>query len=147
MYLGQAYNESYSKRRIRELTTNGYIRVYKVVHLAKKSFTCLLRWRGKYKSGVQTAKLIDDKEWISNSGDWGWYAFTDRRSAEIYADCPKNIVIECLAKPEWILDIGHDEYGCEKLRTIRLKKLCFPQFPKTKVTVKEFREALKKENV
>jgi hypothetical protein len=85
----------------------------------------------------------------------GFHAFCDLKSANNYklrlaiktfpyisvAVRNNEIVIKCLAKRSWVIDVGVDI----NTNTIRLTKLCFPKCPNKKVTVREFRNELKKE--
>lgn len=140
MCLGQELPPQSQEKIKREAKKRGYIRVYKTVLLRDgdkaKPRGFVAWWTHKsHKKGIQRAYGVETKT------EGGWHAFRSRRSAEksIYsASWRGKTIIECLALPEWIKNSG--KYY--SLKTILFTKLCFPEFPKRKVTIKEFKQYL-----
>ena len=123
------------KRAIRKITDrHGFIRVWKLVYDNGDRFVGEYYQRDGYESGINVAKESRD--------DWGFHAFRNEQSVKSWAGSSSKstrfTIIQCLALPEWIMDCGHYRH----LATIRFTKLCFPEYPKKKVTIKEFRKAL-----
>jgi len=118
---------------------NGYIRVWKVVNPTKGKYVPeaeINRILGLYKTGFNHARknALDEDELI--------HAFRNLTSARSWASAYQNI-IECLIEPGWIVAVG-DSYSDKTLTT---KAIVMPEFPKTKVTVREFRVAIKGKKV
>lgn len=113
---------------------NGYIKVYKSVfrYRYKKHYSALVfpkRYDGGLHHARQTARYEDQLI----------HAFRDKRSAKKWG----QMVVECLVKPAWIVAVGSD---CPE-KTLTTKAIVMPEFPRTKVTVKEFRAAVKGKKV
>lgn len=155
MCLGTPVSERQLSRIKKEAQKRGYIRIYKVVqlgtaHFAHPNYSYPLI---PYEYSVQEAKNL-------GNSDAGWHGFRNKKSAEQWLEDSKvmdlsEVTIECLAKPEWIIDAGiYKRPLCfpmsksmPAMETIRLTRLCFPKFPKTKVTVREFRKLCKSKNI
>jgi len=156
MCLGTPVSERQLSRIKKEAQKRGYIRIYKVVGVETDHFhPPLMPKPSYYKYGVQKAVNFN-----SVLLDAGWHGFRNKKSAEQWLEDSKvmdlsEVTIECLAKPEWIIDAGIYKRplpfpmskSMPAMETIRLTRLCFPKFPKTKVTVREFRKLCKSKNI
>lgn len=123
------------KRAIRRITDrHGFIRVWKLVFDDGDHFVGECYQRDGYEPGINIAE--------ESCNDWGFHAFRNEKSAKIWASAYSEplgfTIIQCLALPEWVVECGH----LNRLATIKFTKLCFPEYPKKKVTIKEFRKAL-----
>jgi len=152
MCLGKPVSERQLSRIKKEAQKRGYIRIYKVVGVKTDHFhPPLMPGPSYYKYGVQKAVNFNS---ILLQEDAGWHGFRNKKSAEQWIDL-SEVTIECLAKPEWIIDAGIYKTplcfpmskSMPAMETIRLTRLCFPKFPKTKVTVREFRKLCKSKNI
>jgi hypothetical protein len=108
----------------------GYIRIYKVVRKQGRHFSGMF-YRTFYKQFMKARNHGLDK---------GFHGFRTLESAERWWG--NKTIIECLAKPQWIMDCGITSSG---LATIKTSHLCFPKFPAEKIMVREFRALCKKE--
>ena len=134
MCLGIPYSKEEQDKIRKAAQKRGYIRVYKVVKSRRSRFIACCQ-QTKFKAGVQRAQGL--KSPYAHSA--GFHGFRDLESTRMWQN-ELEIIIQCLAKAEWIIDVGR--FGEEE--TIRLTHLCFPKFPNTKVTVKDFKEQYKK---
>lgn len=131
--LGQAALKRYQAKG-----KNGYIRVWKTVQRAKRWFRS--DCRGKtYKGGFYHATYAT---WV-NSDNCLIHAFRDKKSARTWTRSYEEVV-ECMVVPAWIMAIGSDH---NKRLTLTTKAIVMPEFPKTKVTVREFRAAVEGKKV
>ncbi len=117
----------------------GYIRVYKLVFCKNNQYTAIV-WSRTHGFGIQTS------EKIPGENEPGFHAYLTKNSAKNGGFCYDKI-IECLAKADWIIDVGTSHEETQKVKTVRLSKLCFPKFPNTKITVREFRQLCKQHGV
>lgn len=125
-------------KRYRAKGKNGYIRVWKVVIEQSGYYIALLQHnnsRKRYKKGLCHAyeKAKEENELI--------YACRDKKSARQWS----GTTIECLVKPEWVKAVGISFRN--RYLNLTTKAIVMPEFPKTKVTVREFREAIKGKKV
>lgn len=131
--------EPYKKRKQQEIKSaakrRGYVTVYKVVWKDQACFRSAV-FRDRHKPGIQKVRYLNEPE-------SGWHGFLDLKSAERYRRArlaPYTYkILRCKAKAEWIIDCGEKD----SMKTILLSRLCFPKFPDTRVTVREFRERCK----
>lgn len=127
-------------KRYRAKGKNGYIRVWKVVR--KSGYRYISIWIGHvYEKGFTHAhkKAQEEQRLI--------HAFRDESSAKNWASS-YELVIECMIRPSWITAVGISSglSGYNK-KTLTTKAIVMPEFPKTKVTVREFRAAVKGKKV
>lgn len=133
MCMGTLYSKKKQDKIRKAAQRRGYITVYKVAWKKRKwSYPPFYSEYGAYKKGIQKARSLYHRE-------GGWHGFLDLRSAKKYVSSI-DIILVCKAKASWIKDCGHSRGK----KTILLTHLCFPKFPDTKVTVKEFKEQYKK---
>lgn len=134
MCLGIQLTEGGQKKIINQAKKKGYIRVWKCVRLRPTYFGYWLASGRYYKKGIHRT--------IQRCMESGWHAFRDKKSARQWCIRDSDdIVIECLALPEWVKNIGNSN----GLQTILFTKLFFPEYPNRKAKVKDFRAAVKKE--
>ena len=114
-----------------EARKRGYIRVYKV---------CMKKYTGwyqgtKWKEGHCKARSLDYR-------DGGWYAYLTLKIARDYQEkfnlfCIHTHYIKtCYAKPSWIKRLGGDY---RNRRVGIFTHLCFPDWDKGDMTIREFR--------
>lgn len=126
-----------SKKKLQEYKDSGkkqgYIRVWKRVEEKRTCYQSLVQGR-RYKGGLCLSR---NDAWRS---DALIHAFR-RKSARQFGDDAfyKLAIIECLVKPEWIVTIS--SYA------LTTKAIVMPEYPKTKVTIREFRAAIKGKRV
>jgi hypothetical protein len=119
-------------KKFRAKGKNGYIRVWKAVKVDRKNYTGLIFTKA-YKGGLAKANIGSFRE------DQLIHAFRNKSSARYWS----NIVVECLVKPKWVLAVGN---AWPEL-TLTTKAIVMPKYPATKVTVREFRKAIKGKKV
>jgi len=114
-----------------EARKRGYIRVYKVCD-RKYTGWMVNKW---WKDGLQKAGNIKTK-------NGGWYAYLSLYQARRFRDCfnsglSSNYSIKvCYAKPSWIKRLGGD---WDNNRVGIFTHLCFPDWDKGDMTIREFR--------
>jgi hypothetical protein len=136
MCMGTPYSKEKQDKIRKAAQKRGYINVYKVAQKASYSFYAPMQ-DGLYTVGVQKAHNLE----LENGG---WHGFLDLKSAEKWK-IKDDVILVCKAKVKWIKNCGSSFWpNSRRLRTVLLTHLCFPKFPKTTVTVREFREQCKK---
>jgi len=116
-----------------EARKRGYIRVWKV---CKEKHTGW--YQGRYwDKGLHKAGSLDFE-------DGGWYVYLSHKSAkslnrEFRKYCELSIKV-CYAKPSWIKRLGGD---CFNRRVGIFTHLCFPDWDKGDMTIREFRAMCK----
>jgi hypothetical protein len=124
-----------SDKIIQKAKKRGYIRVWKVCYEKRTGWYRGGRWL----KGLRKAKNLRDK-------DGGWYAYLDKSSAEnirrryLRVYIPHSIKT-CYVKPSWIKRLGLDWYENE---VGIFTHLCFPDWDKGDMTIREFREMCRK---
>ena len=75
------------------------------------------------------------------------HAFRDKKSAKgwLYWSSNDCIIIEAIVRPAWVLAVGLDIEPI--MHTLTTKAIVMPKYPKRKVTVAEFRKAVKGKKV
>ncbi len=136
MCLGQKLSERSLQRYKAKGKKCGYIRVWKVVRNNKGrggyvSDWCAHRYMAGFNHADKQAFCEQDlihafKTATSYKGEW---------SLDSACEC----LIECLIKPEWLYALS----DC----ALTTKAIVMPAYPKRKVTVREFREAIKGKKV
>lgn len=119
----------------------GYIRVWKVVEKEKRRRRYSPEYypeMGRYIAGLNTARTDARLE------NHLIHAFRDRHSAEQWRGY-NQIIISTMVHPDWVKAIGKDDY--DKKLTLTTKAIVMPAYPKRRVTVAEFRKAIKGKKV
>ncbi|KKM24768.1 hypothetical protein LCGC14_1601730 [marine sediment metagenome] len=119
----------------------GYIRVWKTVEDNGQKFRPDFNPEYNYKlyaTGLNKAQggAFSEQELI--------HAFRDRASAQKWASSADTIVVSALVHPDWIKAIGKTY---NKKLTLTTKAIVMPEYPKRRVTVREFRAAIKGKKV
>ena len=119
----------------------GYIKVWKKVRDTGKRFI------PEYFSGGSLYKASGG---LTNARRYALsehnliHAFRDKKSAENWNKWnPTKVVIEVIVHPDWVKAIGN---AAPEL-TLTTKAIVMPAYPKRKVTVREFRAAIKGKKV
>ena len=145
MCLGQKLSDRSLARYKAKGKKRGYIRVWKVViDNGKKylpEFSSQRHGNRLYPAGLSHARknATSEQELI--------HAFRNKISPKrwTYGEYDK-IIIECVLYPEWVDSIGtYDWHGL--LETLSTKAIVMPAYPNRKVTVREFRAAVKGKKV
>lgn len=115
---------------------NGYIRAWKVVKKRCDYYESAFVGR-KYKTAFAHARrdASGEQQLI--------HAFRNKASANAWAWRHADVIVECLVKPKWVIGIGDSQPE----KTLTTKAIVMPEFPKTKVAVREFRKAIKDKKV
>ena len=113
-----------------EARKRGYIRVYKVCNKGRTGWHIGSKW----KKGLRRAMNIRKK-------DGGWYAYLNITSAwrvRNYWGKKHHFIKVCYAKSEWIKRIGKSHL--KKYNSVGIfTHLCFPDWEKGDMTIREFR--------
>ena len=116
----------------------GYIRVWKCVIKGPTHYRGYV-WERFYKKGFAHAKqrAVSEQQLI--------HAFRSQAAAKNYqrhdtSHWENVVVIQCIVKPQWVMAIGLTSL---KKKTLTTKAIVMPAYPKTRVTVAEFRAAIK----
>ena len=136
MCLGIPIPEAEKQAIIEAGKRRGYIRVWKVVSNMNGAYSSPYYHR-LHKSGIRRAYFGYP------GGNPGWHGFLDRQSVKEYYRPRRWVIIECLAKPEWLRSAGVKDSWCHTLKTATFTKLMFPEYPRRRVTVNEFKEAIR----
>ena len=138
MCLGQKLSDKSLQRYKAKSKKTGYIRVWKCVIEGLNCYRGYV-WERAYQKGFAHSKQN------ANSEQQLIHAFKCRTSARLYArkSCCL-VVIECLVKPQWIKVLGRTYDG---MKTLTTKAIVMPAPPEKKVTVAEFRAAIKSKKV
>ena len=139
MCLGQKLSDRSLARYKAKGKKTGYIIIFKTVNDRDGEFKPWYKNRFKYEDGLNCARKDADIE------DHLIHAFQDKESAELY--CTSEIVLECLVRPEWVKAIGGSDFCNGFVNTLTTKAIVMPAYPKRKVTVREFRAAIKGKKV
>ena len=134
MCLGTKLSDRSLQRYKAKGEKTGYIRVWKCVVKGPTRYRGYI-WERVYKKGFAHAKqrAVSEQELI--------HAFRSQASARRYIrETYGCVIIECLVKPQWVMAIGSTHSG---IKTLTTKAIVMPEYPKTKVTVAEFRAAIK----
>ncbi len=125
----------------------GYIRVWKCVDVEKtKPQRYMPEWPAQqkyntlYPAGFSHARrgATNEQELI--------HAFQNKLSAERWGE-GRRVIIEAMVKPEWITAIGENYEGGKREIALTTKAIVMPEYPKRRVTVREFRAAIKGKKV
>lgn len=130
MCMGIPISEADKEKLLKAARKRGYIRVWKVARLEPDRFRAPLRCC-TYKAGVRQSDSV------------GYHGFLSRKAARSYAisgGLIHEVVLQCLAKPEWLKTAGATQ---AEGPTATFTKLMFPEYPDRRVTVAEFRAAIK----
>lgn len=140
--MGAKLSKAAHTRYINVGKKKGYIRVWKTVIVrSEKYYQEYIVPHKAHKAGLNKAwaRAKEDNQFI--------HAFRNEKSAKNWCFSHKCIV-ECLINPKWIVAIG-DYYSLteKRLLTLTTRAIVMPVYPKTKVTVKEFRDAIKNKKI
>ena len=142
MCLGQKLSDRSLQRYKAEGKKCGYIRVWKVVRKIGRKYVPEMGWaRKKGKNLYMFGLNLAHKK--ANSEQQLIHAFRDYKSAVKWR-CYGETVVSLLVHPDWIKAIG--KTGNSKL-TLTAKAIVMPKSYNTKVTVREFRAAVKGKKV
>lgn len=115
---------------IAEARKRGYIRVWKVCQKKCTGWCQGTRW----KKGLRKAAHLKDR-------DGGWYAYLTLKDARNKTNMYSEYIKTCYVKPSWIKKLGEDWYG----RKVGIfTHLCFPDWKKGDMTIREFRAMARK---
>ncbi len=117
----------------------GYIRVWKTVIDTGSYYRGWWMSDHKYKKGLNHARKD------ATHADMLHHAFVDRNSANTWAS--EEVVLQCYVSLEWIKEIGKAQRNGKAMKTLTTKAIVMPAYPKRKVTVAEFRKAIKGKKV
>ena len=113
-----------------EAQRRGYIRVWKVCIKRETGWCFASHW----KKGLRESDYRSDY-------NAGWYAYLTLEDAESrMAGWSWHFIKACYAKPQWIKRLGRDE---GKRRVGIFTHLCFPDWDKGDMTIREFRAMCK----
>ena len=130
MYLGYELKPKQAAKIKAEARKRGYIRVWKVCE-EKCTGWCFSR---KWEEG------LCESEHLNDYAD-GWYAYLSLEEAESRMDgWVDHFIKVCYAKPQWIKRLGGDGEGQE---VGIFTHLCFPDWDKGDMTIREFRAMCK----
>lgn len=120
----------------------GYIRVWKVVVNTGQKFKPDWYPRGSLynaKGGLIRARTDawDEQSLI--------HAFRDEVSAKQWGS--GIVIVETMVHPDWVSAIGADSNYRPTMKTLTTKAIVMPKYPNRKVTVREFRAAIKGKKV
>lgn len=135
MCLGRKLSDSALRKYKAKGKKTGYIRVWKVV--TKKDDGYFPQYKHK------SVRFKGDLNKSQYDGMWeetAIHAFRDKKSAKKWAVFTFEAIITCLVKPEWVLAIGET---VKKKLTLTTRAIVMPAYPKTRATVKQFRQAVK----
>ena len=114
-----------------EAQRRGYIRVWKVCEHKKTGWYMSIPW----KEGQHKARNLKCR-------DGGWYAYlniTSARRVRNYWGKEEHFIKVCYAKHEWIKRVGKRYLGKYNKAAI-FTHLCFPDWDKGDMTIREFRD-------
>ena len=119
----------------------GYIRVWKTVEDIGKRFRpgyYPFNNHKLYTAGLNKATLNarSEQELI--------HAFRDRQSA-IRWHCLDEVIVSAMVHPDWVMAVG-ETFNNEQI-TLTTKAIVMPKYPKRRLAVGEFREAIKGKKV
>ena len=113
-----------------EARKRGYIRVYKVFNAYNTGWSMGTRWRKGLRKGAYIKQPYG-----------GWYALLTLKAArkELAIWNDPHYIKTCYAKPSWIKRLGMSDGH----RVAIFTHLCFPDWDKGDMTIREFRAMCK----
>ena len=112
----------------------GYIRVWKTVEKTWKKFR-----PGYYPNGLLYKKGLNRARSFAGEEQQLIHAFRDRKSAEVFA-FSHEVIISTMVHPDWVKAIGTTD---DRKHALTTKAIVMPAYPKKRVTVAEFKAAIK----